>query len=405
MPIRGINLGGWLVTEPFIVPSLYDQFPASAGVVDEWTLCERLGQAEARRQLEEHYATFITEDDFARIASMGFNHVRIPTGHWAIAPVAGEPFVAHVSWQYLLRAIQWARKYGLRVMIDLHTAPGSQNGWNHSGRTGQIRWLNGTDGSENARKTLEAAQRMAQFFSDPAWKDVVPIFGVLNEPAIYHIRIDKVLDWYRLSHQAIRNASHLGGPFLAYHDGFLGLEPWHGFFSNKSIYDQTHIYLIFDENLVRMPRDKQAQLPCSAWRRMLKNATRIASAPTLVGEFSAATNDCGKYVNGIGMGTRYEGTLLSTPMSMTPTCMNCSCAHLENFALWDDGYKAFLRSFVEHQMDAFESSSVGWFFWTYKTENHVNPHWDYLLAWEQGWAPRDVNVRSYFCGDGDPDEQ
>jgi len=30
--------------------------------------------------------------------------------------------------RYILRFFQWARKYGLRVYLDLHTAPGSQNG-------------------------------------------------------------------------------------------------------------------------------------------------------------------------------------------------------------------------------------------------------------------------------------
>lgn len=40
-----------------------------------------------------------------------------------------------------LKAIQWARKYGLRINIDLHTVPGSQNGWNHSGRLGNTNFL------------------------------------------------------------------------------------------------------------------------------------------------------------------------------------------------------------------------------------------------------------------------
>jgi hypothetical protein len=31
-------------------------------------------------------------------------------------------------------------------------------------------------------------------------------------------------------------------------------------------------------------------------------------------------------------------------------------------------------------MEAFETG-IGWFFWNFKTENHVNPHWDYLLGW------------------------
>lgn len=30
---------------------------------------------------------------------------------------------------YFLKAIEWARKYGLRINLDLHAVPGSQNGW------------------------------------------------------------------------------------------------------------------------------------------------------------------------------------------------------------------------------------------------------------------------------------
>ena len=30
--------------------------------------------------------------------------------------------------RYFLKAIKWARKYGLRIKLDLHTMPGSQNG-------------------------------------------------------------------------------------------------------------------------------------------------------------------------------------------------------------------------------------------------------------------------------------
>ena len=29
----------------------------------------------------------------------------------------------------VFRAISWARKYGLRIYLDLHAVPGSQNGW------------------------------------------------------------------------------------------------------------------------------------------------------------------------------------------------------------------------------------------------------------------------------------
>jgi glucan 1,3-beta-glucosidase len=231
--IRGINIGGWLVLEPYITPKMFEQKVGSheSLILDEWTLCERLGPDEAKRQLKEHYETFITEADFKKIAEMGFNHVRIPTGHWALQVFPGEPFVPHVSWQYLLRGIQWARKYGLRVMVELHTAPGSQNGWNHSGRAGTVGFLNGTDGDLNAERTTQLVTELVRFFNKPEWAHVVPVFGVLNEPATMNIPEEKVQQWYQTSYDAIRKALGQGkGPFLTFHDGFIPLHRWRGFF-------------------------------------------------------------------------------------------------------------------------------------------------------------------------------
>ena len=40
-----------------------------------------------------------------------------------------EPFLVGTSWGYFLKAVEWARKYGIRIYLDLHSLPGSQNGW------------------------------------------------------------------------------------------------------------------------------------------------------------------------------------------------------------------------------------------------------------------------------------
>ena len=55
------------------------------------------------------------------------NHVRIPIGYWAFEVGPGEPFIQG-QLQYLQNAIGWAGTYGLKVIVDLHGAPGSQNG-------------------------------------------------------------------------------------------------------------------------------------------------------------------------------------------------------------------------------------------------------------------------------------
>ena len=85
--------------------------------------------------------------------------------------------------RYFLKAVQWARKYGLRINLDFHAVPGSQNGWNHSGRLGEINFLRGAMGYANAQRTLDYIRVITEFISQPQYKDVVVMFGVLNEPS------------------------------------------------------------------------------------------------------------------------------------------------------------------------------------------------------------------------------
>ena len=84
--IRGVNIGGWLVLEPWITPSIFDN--ANRGrpqndIVDEYTLGEKLGSQNALNILRNHWDTFVTWQDFNKIKQSGFNVVRIPVGYWA----------------------------------------------------------------------------------------------------------------------------------------------------------------------------------------------------------------------------------------------------------------------------------------------------------------------------------
>jgi glucan 1,3-beta-glucosidase len=82
--------------------------------------------------LEQHYSGFVTKSTFTDMAAAGFDHVRIPFPYWIINNVnQSDPYVAQIGWRYLLRGIEWAREAGLRVNLDFHAAPGSQNGFNH----------------------------------------------------------------------------------------------------------------------------------------------------------------------------------------------------------------------------------------------------------------------------------
>jgi len=53
------------------------------------------------------------------IACSRLNHVRIPIGYWAFEVSGGEPYITG-QLPYLEKAINWARKYNLKVIVDLH---------------------------------------------------------------------------------------------------------------------------------------------------------------------------------------------------------------------------------------------------------------------------------------------
>ncbi|KAF9086855.1 hypothetical protein BGX23_008538 [Mortierella sp. AD031] len=377
-------------------PPLNQSFDYASGTVKmhEWTLCAHLGPEAARKLLEDHYASWVTEDTFVRLKKLGLNHVRIPIGFWAMGNlVLGEPYVANVSWDYLLRAVEWARKYGIRVMVELHGAPGSQNGWNHSGRVGQIWWINGTDGALNAQRTLPYLRQMATFFSSPAYAYVSPIMGMLNEPAAFLIGAGQVMDWYKQAFATVRQATGPGkGPWVIVHDGFLGLDAFSGFMLNSDrLMLDTHQYIMFNEGLMSLNQTAQFKFACQTWGTALTTSTKNFG-PTMVGEFSVAVNDCATYLNGIGSGYRWDGTFNSSPYRHSP---DSTCAGTNDASTYTAEYKTFLKQFFLAQVEAYEQGA-GWFYWKFKTES--NPLWSYFDGVENGWLPEDANNRGPgFC--------
>lgn len=75
-----------------------------------------LGKEEMKARMEKHWSTWYTASDFAEMASLGLNFVRIPIGYWSVSPIAGEPYVQG-AYEYLHKAIGWAGENGLMVMV------------------------------------------------------------------------------------------------------------------------------------------------------------------------------------------------------------------------------------------------------------------------------------------------
>ena len=409
MPIRGVNVGGWLSLEPFITPSLFN-YPASANVVDEYTLSAKLGSTGAR-MLDSHYSTFITKQTFEDIKNAGLDHVRIPYPYWLVQTYDGDPYVKGIGWRYLLRAIEYCRQNGLRVNLDLHAVPGSQNGWTHSGRLGSINWIVGTDGATNAQRSLDIHNQLSTFFAQDRYKNVVSIYGLVNEPKMLVIPHDSVLDWNKQAISIIRGNGIQ--QHLAFGDGFLALSDWQGLFQgvdDKLILD-THQYQIFNTGQLKLSHQDKIKLACSGWTGLLvaSNNPQTGWGPTLNGEWSQADTDCAPNLNNVGVGSRWAGTLnINDPAQgqnvLTPSCPtapSCDCAQANaDASSYSDTYKQFLQTYAEAQMHSFEQA-WGWFYWTWKTESAVQ--WSWMLGLEAGILPSKAYSPSFDCSQTVPD--
>ena len=129
--IRGVNLNVF-VPERWMVPSFYAGTNATS-------LCDlsRQHPALAAERMHKRLES-VGSADFAWLAEQGFNAVRVPLGWWNVVSDVGwwwlhYPVGPHESLAVIDRLFEWADAHGLAILLDLHGAPGSQNGADHSG--------------------------------------------------------------------------------------------------------------------------------------------------------------------------------------------------------------------------------------------------------------------------------
>ncbi|OWO98837.1 hypothetical protein B2J93_7099 [Marssonina coronariae] len=331
--VRGLNIGGWLLLEPWITPSIFQAVDQSLGIVDEYTLTQKLGSDAAYDILKPHWDSWCTFKDFERIAEAGFNTVRIPVGYWAYSLESGEPYTQGAA-PYVDAAIDWARATGLKVWIDLHGAPLSQNGFDNSGhRISEPGW----QGGNSTAQTLAVLKIIADKYAQAEYQDVVVAIELLNEP------MSSALDFVVVDH---------------------------------------HEYQVFTHDLL-------AQQPWEHRQKVCNNVASYASGVDkwlVVGEWSGAMTDCAPALNGYGIGARYDGTFPNSSYIG-------SCADKNDLANWNETFKNDMRGYLEAQLSTFERHTQGWVFWTFKTE--AAHEWDAFKLLEAGIFPQPLTSYKY----------
>ncbi|KAG5421750.1 exgA [Candida metapsilosis] len=383
---RGLNLGGWFVLEAYITPSLFGSWlfgdDENNIPVDEYHFTKQLGKEAAEQVLQMHWNSWYTEDDFEQMSYLGINTVRIPIGYWAFQLLDDDPYVQGQV-EYLDKALQWARNHNLKVWIDLHGAPGSQNGFDNSGLRDTIDWQK-VDG--NVQVTKDVLNTIFQKYGTDDYADVVIGIELINEPLGPSLNVDELKQFYQDGYSSLRSTGS-NTPVII-HDAFESIGYWDGFSIGNNAFNVVldhHHYQVFSAKELERSIDEHISVACNwGWD------TKKESYWTVTGEWSAALTDCAKWLNGVRRGARYEGQYDNSPYIG-------SCQQYLEYSTWPDDYKTNVRKYIEAQLDAYEYTG-GWIFWNWKTEDAIE--WDFQRLTAAGIFPQPLTDRQYpnQCG-------
>lgn len=165
--LRGTNLGNWLEPEGYMF-HLGESAQAPREIED--LSRELIGPEKSDAFWKTWRQNYITKADIDRLKAMGFNSVRVPI-HWKL-------FIGHddEGFRLLDRLVEWARKDGIYIIIDLHCAPGGQTGTNIDDSDGYP-WLYLSP--EAQHQTIDIWRRIAAHYSA---EPMVLGYDLLNEP-------------------------------------------------------------------------------------------------------------------------------------------------------------------------------------------------------------------------------
>jgi hypothetical protein len=216
--IKGISLGNWLLPEGYMFRFRHALSPREINAVFE----HLVGPAQTAQFWDRFRENYITEDDIRFIRAAGFNTVRVPLHYALFMQDSDPPVFAGPGYRLIDRLIGWCRAAGVRVILDLHAAPGGQTGVNHDDGTGfpLIFYL-----PRYRRETLALWRHLAERYRD---ETAVLGYDLLNEPISPYNDEDflnpRLEPLYRDIVAAIREVD-------PYHPVFLAASQWSTNFS------------------------------------------------------------------------------------------------------------------------------------------------------------------------------
>ncbi|KAN0059734.1 hypothetical protein ACQY0O_008306 [Thecaphora frezii] len=382
--VRGVNIGNWLLFEGWMSSKLMRALnnhainaPSANPIVDEWTAGLYSDYNWAAYVLQKHFDEWMTEADWKAIAAAGLNHVRIPVPYFMFAEAKGPnvPYLTLNRFAKLKEGVQLAKKYGLKVWIDLHSVPGSQNGYDNSGHAGSINWANNPS---YYTQTQYAFNRLVTEFTQGDYRGTVTAIEAVNEPhGAQNAKVQELLNtyypWARNKVAKPDGWTDYSTMLLAAHDAFQGLQYWQNFWTGRArhrVLLDTHPYFVYSDAQKAKKDKARLQEVCDLQASFVQSQKYY---PSIAGEFG---------VNGPN-GDRAQ----DRDLPVGPVKFPQGPAYPYSVK-----YMAFMARNFRTQQYIYEKGA-GWIMWSWRNDEALD--WSYQAGLQWGWIPKDLDAKPY----------
>ncbi|KAI0693063.1 glycoside hydrolase superfamily [Cytidiella melzeri] len=236
--LRGAGLGGWLTMENFITG-----YPACEFQVRE-ALATVIGEQKAFFFFDKVLEYFFVKDDAVFFKSLGLNCIRIAINYRHFEDDMNPRVLKADGFRHLDRVVRLCAEQGVYTILDMHTAPGGQNGGWHSDHGNHIAgfWIH----KDFQDRLIWLWTEIANHYKDAKW---IAGYNPMNEPADpNHFRL---VEFYDRVHAAIRSVDSNHILFL---DGNTFSTDFSGFPDDAGTRWPNSSFAIHDYSLYGFPK-------------------------------------------------------------------------------------------------------------------------------------------------------
>jgi endoglucanase len=282
--LKGLNLGGWLVMEPWMCPADSGGLPDTYSIITELDSRVGFGVATEQSLIRTYQTNWITTADLNNITNEGFNCVRVPVwwgNFYSITDTTSSGWRSD-AFAVLDWLVTNCASRGIYVVIDMHGVVGGQSTSDDTGRQNQNQyWTNSIDQSETAYMWTQIATHYTGNSTVAGYDLINEPMGAPNTAAVWAA--------YTNLYTTVRAAdpSH-----IIFIEGTFGNWNW-SMLPNPSVYGWTNI--VYSMHEYQFGGDTTAVLTGSTNQVNDFNSHKSWNVPDYIGEWNDMGNGAACY--------------------------------------------------------------------------------------------------------------